>query len=172
MKKLFKNKTTYSKETYMSFLAFHAKVYNLRYTLYTVFWGLVFLLCIFLSFRIKNTLQGISIIFILIGFVAFRIYKPKIVAQKELKSDKISNNNINTFSFFDNHFEIKNNNGTFDFRYFKLHKIFETKDFFYLYANNEDAFILSKDGFISGTKEDFSTFIKNKCRFKYKLKLK
>lgn len=172
MEKLFENKTTYSEKTYMNFLQFHAKTYNLGYTIYTVFWAIMFLICIHLSFYSQEYLQGVVIILILIGFITYRIFRPKKRVEKELNSDKISDNNINTFSFFDKHFEINNNNGTFTFRYFNLHKIFETKDFFYLYANQENAFILSKDGFTHGTEEDFAGFIKKKCKFKYKAKLK
>ena len=51
-----------------------------------------------------------------------------------------------------------------------LHKIYETPDFFYLYITRENAFLVSKDSFSLGTKEDFSKFLKNKCRLKYKCK--
>ena len=170
MEKLFENKTTYTKETYMKFLRFHTKTYNLPYTLYTLSWAIVFILCIYAAFDSGNRMQGIIITMILIGFVAYRIYRPKRIVSKELESEKISNNNKNTFSFYNKNFSVKNNNGSFVFRYIMLRRIFETNEFFYLYIDKENAFILSKQSFTFGTAEDFSKFIKNKCKLRYKLK--
>ena len=53
-------------------------------------------------------------------------------------------------------------------RYFKLYKIFETTDFFYLYIDKEHAFLIDKNGFTFGSAEEFSKFIHKKCLFKYK----
>lgn len=170
MEKLFENKTTYTKDTYMEFLRFHAKTYNLSYTLYTVFWAIIFILCVYAAFDSGNRMQGVIITVILIGFVTYRLYRPKRVVENELKSDKVSNNNTNTFSFYNNNFLVENNNGSFSFRYFMLRRIFETDDFFYLYVSKENAFLVSKKSFTFGTAEDFSKFIKKKCAFKYKLK--
>ena len=46
-------------------------------------------------------------------------------------------------------------------------KVFETKDYFYLYLDEDTAFLVSKSGFKIGTPKDFSEFIKKKCIFKY-----
>ena len=51
--------------------------------------------------------------------------------------------------------------------YFKLYKVFETQDYFYLYLDEDTAFLVSKSGFKIGTPKDFSEFIKKKCIFKY-----
>ncbi len=168
MEKLFENKTTYTHDTYITFLKFHAKKYNFSYMTYTVFWALLFLLCIYLAFSVNNRIQGVIVTLVLIGFLFYRIYKPKFTVKKEIKSDKISTNNTNTFSFFDKNFVVTNNNGSFDYKYFMLHKIFETKDFFYLYVTKENAFLLSKNSFTLGTAEEFSEFLKKKCKFKFK----
>ena len=88
---------------------------------YTIFWSAVFMLCIYLSFSIGNRLQGVLITIILIGFVLYRVYRPKRVIDKELESDKISSNNINTFSFYNGNFTVENKNGSFSFRYFMLY---------------------------------------------------
>ncbi len=168
MEKLFENKTTYNQDTYIDFLKFHNKTYNLSYILYTVFWALLLILCIYLSFGSKNRIQGVVLTIILICFVFYRLYHPRMIVNKEIKSEKISTNNTNTFSFFDKSFEVKNNNGSFIYKYFMLYKVFETSDFFYLYVTRENAFLISKNTFSLGTPEDFSKFIKKKCKFKYK----
>jgi len=170
MEKLFENKTTYTKETYMDFLRFHTKTYNLPYMAYTIFWSTVFFLCIYLAFSAGDRLQGVLLTVVLICFIVYRLFRPKKIVDKELKSDKVSSNNTNTFTFYDKKFNVKNANGTFDFRYFMLHRIFETDKFFYLYVNNENAFLVSKKTFSFGTSEEFSKFIKNKCKFKYRNK--
>ena len=49
-----------------------------------------------------------------------------------------------------------------------FHPIYETNKFFYLYIDNERAFLVNKDGFIRGSSSDFSKFIQKRCLFKYK----
>lgn len=53
-------------------------------------------------------------------------------------------------------------------KYYKLYKIYETKTFFYLYIDNDHAFLINKSGFVRGLSDDFSKFINKKCLFKYK----
>lgn len=170
MEKLFENRTTYNQATYEEFLRFHAKTYNPSYIAYTLFWSIVFVFCIYVSFDSGNRLQGVLITIILIAFVGYRLYRPKKLVESELKSDKISSNNTNTFTFYDKNFLVKNNNGSFVFRYFMLRRVFETDNFFYLYVSKENAFLISKKTFSYGKSEDFSKFIKKKCMFKYSLK--
>ncbi len=172
MEKLFENKTTYTQDTYITFLKFHAKKNNLPYMAYTIFWSFLLLLCTYLAFASRNRLQGVIVSLILVCFVIYRIYRPKMIVDKEKNSEKISTNNTNTFSFYDKKIEITNNNGTFDYKYFMFRKVYETADFFYLYVTKENAFLVSKKGFSLGTPEEFSKFIKNKCGFKYNRDLK
>lgn len=169
MKKLFENTTTYTQETYMEFVNFHNKKYNPSYIAYTVFWSFLLLLCIILAFGSGARIQGVVITIILITFIIYRLVRPKLAVEKELESDKISAKNSNTFSFYDKEFVISNKKGKFNFRYFMLHKIFETPSYFYLYVSKENAFLLSKMSFSLGTSEEFSKFIKSKCSLKYRL---
>lgn len=168
-KKLFVNKTTYTTDTYVDFLKFHNKKYNLSYIAYTIFWAMLFLFCIIIAFGSKMRLQGVSITIILVAFIIYRILRPKMIVNKEMKSEKISDNNTNTFIFYKSQIEISNKNGKFNYKYANFRKVFETKDFFYLYVTREDAFLVSKSKFSLGNSEDFSNFIKNKCKLKYKL---
>ena len=81
MEKLFENKTTYNQDTYIDFLKFHNKTYNLSYILYTVFWALLLILCIYLSFGSKNRIQGVVLTIILICFVFYRLYHPRMIVK-------------------------------------------------------------------------------------------
>lgn len=166
--KLFVNKTTYTKDMYVDFLKFHNKKYNPSYIAYTVFWAFLFFLCIILSFGSGNRVQGVLVTTILICFVIYRIARPKFIVNKEITSDKFEGNLTNTFTFYEKNFEVKNVNGKFIYKYSNLRKIFETEDYFYLYATKENAFLLSKSAFSFGTSYNFSKFIKNKCSLKYK----
>ncbi len=168
MEKLFENKTTYTQETYVEFLKFHNKTYNLSYMLYTAFWVCLLLLSIYLSFAGNMRIQGVLLTLVLIGFVFYRIYRPKMIVNREMKSEKVSDNNTNTFNFYDKNLVVKNNNGSFTYKYLLLRKVFETKTFFYLYVTKEDAFLVAKDSFTVGSSEEFSTFIKKKCSLKYR----
>lgn len=168
-KKLFENKTTYTTNDYVLFLKFHNKRFNFSYSLYTIFWSFLFLLCIILSFNSGARLQGVVITIILLCFIIYRFVRPKMVVENELKGDKFSGNNTNIFSFYDKDFEVYNKNGKFRYKYFMLNQVFETQDFFYLYATKENAFLVSKNAFSLGTAKDFSVFLKVKCKSKYKL---
>ena len=53
-------------------------------------------------------------------------------------------------------------------KYLNLRKVFETKDFFYLYLDKTHAFIINKKNFSIGTSLDFSRFIKKKCFLRFK----
>lgn len=167
-KKLFVNKTKYNTDTYVEFLKFHNKKYNVSYIAYTIFWAMLFLFCIIISFGSGMRLQGVSITIILVTFIIYRILRPKMIVNREMKSEKISDNNTNTFVFYSNQIEISNKNGKFNYKYMNFRKIFETKDFFYLYVTKENAFLVSKNTFSLGSSKDFSDFIKDKCKFKYK----
>lgn len=168
MDKLFVNKTTYSQETYIDFLKFHNKKFNLSYIMYTMFWSFMFLLCIILSFSSNMRLQGVLITIILVIFIIYRFARPKMIVEKEMSSEKISTNNTNTFTFYNNIISISNKNGKFSYKYFMFRKIFETSDFFYLYVSKENAFLINKNSFSLGNAEDFAIFLKRKCPLKYK----
>lgn len=170
MKELFKNSTTYTQDIYIEFLKFHNKTHNFAYTLYTIAWSAFFILCIYIAFDSELRLQGVLFTIILIAFIVYRLYHPKMVVDMEVKSDKISTNNTNTFTFFDKNFEVKNNNGSFIYRYIMLRKVFETRDYFYLYVTKENAFLISKKTFSLGSSEDFSKFISSKCKFRFRRK--
>ena len=48
----------------------------------------------------------------------------------------------------------------------KLYKIYETNDFFYLYINKDHAFLLEKNTFTKGDISTFYIFVKRKIWFK------
>ena len=171
MKLLFKNVTTYTPETYKNFLHFHHKKFTNIYISYTIFIIIALLFCVCLQFAYHNIGLGILSVFILLCFIVFRFFKPLFLVKKEVKSGKISPTAINTFCFYENSFLIKNQKGESKMKYYKLHRVYETKDFFYLYLDSTYAFLLKKDNFSYGTSNNFSRFIKKKCSIKFKKKI-
>ena len=171
MKILFKNKTRYTKQIYKEFLEFHQEKYGATYMGYTVLLIILFIFCIILQIQSRNYLLSILTLCILIGFVFWRLYNPIKTVQKEIQSEKIENQQEFIFKFYERKFIIYGKKMKSEIKYWKLYKIFETDDYFYLYIDKDHAFLLSKNGFEIGTPNSFREFIKRKCRFKFKKEL-
>lgn len=167
MKILFKNTTQYSKKVYSEFLKFHNKKYNFSYTFYTLFFAMLILFCIILHAKNSNIFYTIFFSIILICFISWRFFRPVFKMKKEIKSDKIAKEKKFKFVFYNNYFKIHDKKDVFKIYYFKLRKVFETDDFFYLYTDKEYSFLVSKSGFSVGSETEFSEFIKKKCWLKY-----
>ena len=163
MKPLFKNTTKYNSKNYQQFVEFHNKKYSFSHNAYTGIMTSLLVYCLILNIIQKNFLFMLLFFALLIVFLLFRIYLPMKRykdTQKHYKENKESNF---TFSFYNHYFTLND----YTFYYFKLYKVFETKDYFYLYVDDENAALVSKNGFDIGTTEEFSKFIKKKCLLKY-----
>lgn len=166
MEKLFENTTTYTSDIYKEFVEFHNKKYNFRYHLYTMFILFLIVFCMVLQFLYGNITLGIIFVFVMVFFLLYRVFHPYLFVKKEAKSDKIQKQLKNTYSFYDNYMEIKNNKNIVKLKYFKLYKIFETENNFYLYINKNYSYVLTKDGFTTGNPEKFYKFLKKKLWYK------
>ena len=161
MKILFKNTTKYTKENCNEFIEFHNRKYGKREILKL---GLIAIaiLYIFISNLIyKNWKLILGII--LFGIVLYFIQNNMNI-KKEKKRNKVKEY---SFYFYEKYIKVKCRKEFERLFYFKLHKIFETDEYFYLYLDEKSSFILRKDGFEIGTPEEFSKFIKEKCPLKY-----
>ena len=164
MKPLFKNITKYTKKSYDEFLVFHKNKYGLKFIILTSILTALLLYCSITSFISGQYILGLVFILLIIAFLEYRIYLPIYRYKNAFKKKNEKDKNIFTFSFYKNYFKINKER----VYYFKLHKIFETEDFFYLYITKEHAALVIKKGFKIGDSDRFSEFIKNKCKFKYK----
>ena len=164
---LFKNTTKYNSKNYNQFIEFHSKKFALSNNFYTIIMTILLIYCII--FNIKNLKIPFIFLFIalLIVFLLYQFYFPMKRYQKTKK--KLSNVKETgyTFSFYNFYFLLDKK----VIYYFKLYKVFETQDYFYLYINPDYAMLVSKKGFEIGSSEDFSKFIKKKCFFKYRKSL-
>ena len=116
------------------------------------------------TYNNKNILTTLLFILLLISFVLLRFYLPLRRLKKTKENIRKSSTSIHTFFFYDYYLKVDKQ----IIYYFKLYKIFETKDYFYLYINQDYALMLDKKGFQIGTVENFRSFIKKKCLLKYK----
>ena len=168
MKLLFKNRTKYSKKVYNEYLNFHRNKYNLSYKFYTIIVALLLFFCIGMQVKYHYYSLAILLCVIFTFFILWRLFRPVYEVKKEYQSKKIADEQTFIFKFYENFFVITNKLQYSKVRYFKLYKIFETTDFFYLYIDKEHAFLIDKNGFTFGSAEEFSKFIHKKCLFKYK----
>lgn len=89
---------------------------------------------------------------------------------KDFKSDKIQKEKEFTFTFYEKEFKIRDKINYETIKYRNLYKVFETKDFFYLYSDKTHAYLLDKSGFTKGTVDEFSNFMKKKFLWRFKSK--
>lgn len=163
MKPLFKNVTTYTPKNYNKFINFHSNKYSRSYFAYTLLFAIMIIYCLIVNIIHKNVLLVFMFILILIVFLICRTYIPAYRYNKNKKKCTNGKNMTFSFAFYKYYYTVNKHR----FYYFKLHKIFETEEFFYLYVDNENASLLEKSGFVIGSSEQFSEFIKKKCMLKY-----
>ena len=164
---LFKNTTKYSKDIYNIFLEFHKKKFSFRYNLLSI--AISMLILCFIILHIQYHHYGIAIIFCacLTSFILYRYFHPIEEVRKDYNSDKITQENSFTFSFYDRYLKVYSKMKYSIIKYKDLYKIFETDKFFYLYLDNSHSLLLDKSGFKKGTPIEFRNFIKKKCPLKY-----
>jgi len=163
MKPLFENTTKYNKKNYEQFLGFHNKKFSFSYNLYTIIMTILLVICMILNILERKLLFVFMFLGILVLFLLYRLYWPMKRHQKTQKQYENNKQLICNYSFYKWYFTLNDKT----FYYFKLYKVFETKDYFYLYINDEHASLVNKNGFKNGNSKDFAEFIKKKCLFKY-----
>lgn len=164
---LFKNVTFCDIENYRKFLEFHNDRNKLKYYLYTLFISILLIFCLIVCFKDKYYILSLLFTLIFIFFISYRVFKPLFKIKKEVKEKKLSKGFKNVFFFYPNYFSVKNHKGRSKIRYYKVHKVYETPEFFYIYIDNENAFLLSREDFKEGTSKKFSKFIRKKVIFRY-----
>ena len=124
---------------------------------------------LFCSLEYGNWKLVLLIFSMIIGFIIYRIYSQERIVKKEMNSPKIVEQEKFTFKFYDKIFTVNNLKQIEEIKYAKIYKTFETKNYFYLYINKTNAFILEKSGFINKDINEFRDFLKIKLKRKYKI---
>ena len=166
MKLLFKNNTKYTKENYNAFLTFHKNKYGTR-TLIKL--GLIGLCLLYILLMNIIHLNWIAIaVFVATGLVVYLLNRMATQQQSRSNQKVLKGEKVFSFYFYENYIKVKGGRKFNRLRYFELKRVFETKEYFYLYLDEYHSLILSKDGFEVGTAEGFSAFMKKKFPLKYK----
>lgn len=168
LKLLFKNTTQYTKAVYEKFLIFHSKKYHFTYTAYTVLVAAFILFSLILQVKHHNFTLAILFCCGFTGFILWRFFRPISDVSKEYQSPKIQKEQSFTFQFYSKFFIIQQKELYSKIKYYHLHRVFETTDFFYLYIDKTHAFLVDKTTFKKNNPSEFSTFIKKKCWWCYK----
>ena len=163
MKLLFKNITIYNSKNYNQFIKFHGDKFNFSYNAYTMVMLVLMLYCIVLNIIQKNIFLFLLFVTMFALTILIRMYLPGKRYQKTKKKFAEKKQTSITIDFFKFYFKVEQN----IYPYLKLFKVFETKDYFYLYIDEETAILVNKNGFQLGNAEEFTNFIKKKCLFKY-----
>lgn len=162
MKILFKNTTKYTKENCDNFVEFHSNKYGKKELLRLILMGICIMYILVFNMVYRNWIFVLGSFFL--GIIIYLIEKNK-AEKREKKKERVKEF---TFYFYEKHIKIKYKRNFERLKYFQLHKIFETDEYFFLYLDEKQSLILSKSGFEVGTARGFSKFIKNKCPFKYR----
>lgn len=162
MRILFKNTTKYTKENCDNFVEFHSNKYGKKELLKLVLVGICILYILIFNIIYKNWRLVLGAI--VIGVILYLFQQCKI--EKNNKNKKKVKEY--TFYFYEKHIKVKHRRQFERLKYFQLHKIFETDEYFFLYLDEKSSLILNKAGFEVGTPKEFSKFIKNKCPLKYR----
>ncbi len=166
-KLLFKNATKYSKKLYDEFTRFHNSKNSLSYEVFTIFILILLIYCVITTIKAKMALLSILFIIVFIVFIGYRLFNPIYLYKKESKKKAITKEKTFNFYFYDTYFKIRDNLNFDKVSYLRLHKVYETEKYFYLYLTKKYSFIIDKTGFTQGTPEEFSNFIKSKVWLKY-----
>lgn len=164
MKPLFKNITKYNSKNYDQFIKFHGEKFNFSYNMYTIVMAVLLIYCVILNIIQKNIPFILLFLAMLILIFLFRMYFPMKRYQKTKNQYSKNKETSIFFTFYKFYFSV----GKKTFPYSRLYRVFETKDYFYLYIDDENALLVSKNGFKMGTAKEFSEFIQKKCFLKYK----
>lgn len=161
---LFKNMTIYNSKNYNKFLEFHNKRYELSYNFYTIIMSILLGYCVIINLKHKNILLILIFLMLFVGFLFFRFYLPIRRVKNTSSNIKKTTNTKHIFLFYNFYLKVDKQ----IMYYFKLYKVFETKDYFYLYINPDYSLMLNKNGFEKGNVDEFRKFIKKKCLLKYR----
>lgn len=166
MKILFKNNTKYTKEKYNDFIEFHQKKYGKKIIIKL----LLILICVLyiVILNLMNRNWKIILLLLIIGVACYFLNNMKKTRQSSNNKQMITKQKTFTFYFYEKYIKIKCGRKFDRLKYFELYKVFETKEYFFLYTDESHSLIISKDGFEIGNAKEFTNFIKKKCLLKYK----
>ena len=164
MEELFKNKTKCTQKEYDKFLKLQIEEFGTSELIKQLLWIAFFIFCLVLSIIYKEyILLCISLLGVL-TYTWFEIIRP-------IKNKDEQKEYTNIYKFYKYFFTIECTTGVSKIFYFKIYRVIETNTHFYIYISRENAALVSKEGFINSTPEEFKKFIHKRTMLRYKTKL-
>ena len=172
MKLLFKNTTLYTNQMYETFLQFHESIFGTSYYISSGFITLILLVFIAMLFYEGYFLQGFLFVLVLLLFLGWRFVYPSLQLKKEKhkikQKEKKPKTSGTTFYFYENYFCSVENQNQSKISYWKLYRVYETNEVFYLYYSKDYTFLVNKSGYSIGDASTFSQFISQKAKKRFK----
>lgn len=166
MEILFKNITRYTEEEINRFQKFHKNKNENKYIFWKISLSILFISFLILNILYENLCAIIGTIFLAGIFYWYYNYKNP---DKKRKNNKKQLNQEFIFEFTNKYIKIKSEKVDNKVSYHKFHRVYETKNNFYLYLDDEYSILINKNGFTAGKVKDFRAFIKKKLILKYRL---
>lgn len=163
MEQIFKNTTKLTEKEYKIFLKSYQNEHAKADLLYSLFYSIFFIICAIMLLINKDYLVGGILLLGVIAYMIYKYFRTKKIAQNNNK--KLNIQITNKYDFYNNYFDIENQEGSGRIWYVKMYKVVETNTHFYIYISREYAYIISKSGFTKGEEKDFSKFIKKKAMY-------
>ena len=158
--------TKYTKESYRKFQWFHITRGGVRKVVVVIM--LAFMFCVgalLMSMRIIDVEARATSLFLsllLLFFPTFYTLLPRISASSAFKKSPALFDTGLTFTFHEDYFTVQTTgmvSGTSDIRYEALYRVYQTKDYFYLYLQQRQSYIVDKKDFTAGKPEELAVLL-------------
>lgn len=164
MKEIFKNRTTCTQKEYNRFLTVQIREFGVSEVIYKILGIVCFLFFLAISIRYKEYKLLVCIVPIFMFFLWANFKRP----MDDIKKNKEIEEFSNIYYFYKTYFIIECDKEKSKVFYFNLYRVIETEKSFYLYVSRDKAFLLSKEGFINSTSNEFKKFIFKRTLLKFK----
>ena len=158
--------TQYTKESYRKFQWFHSTRKGVRKVVFITYLAIMICVAVTLLFMLlidgRNLIATLFISLSLLFLSMLYILRPHINANSTFKKNPSLFDAELTFTFHENYFTLQTKGmviGTSDIPYEALYRVYQTKDYFYLYAQQRLSYIIDKADFTVGKPQDLAVLL-------------
>lgn len=165
---LFVNETVHDDNAIKTFANFHAYRHHILYPILTIVMGVV---ALYLAWAAGSSSNWWMIV-LLFGCVIYSGYKTATAGTTITKSlirvfSKMRSRKA-AYYFYEKDFRITGLQASNLHPYFQITRMYETKEYFYMYFGESNTYYIKKDGFTQGDVDGFRAFMKEKLGKNFK----
>ncbi|MEG2283232.1 MAG: YcxB family protein [Bacilli bacterium] len=158
-------KTSYTRENYLIFNRVHYHfLLGKKAFFFLLFIILTIPLILLTMFSSIGRSYPIAFFFILLDiFIILELFTnllPDIEVKRVLKNNKEIENLLNSYTFYNDHFTVKNEMLKDSLLYKELYQVIETSSFLYLYINKNSAYLVNKKDIKESDKEELISILR------------